>query len=201
MDLAYLSRNVASSRRARKRMQREGCNMRGQKLWDDEEKAIVRKHYPDYDLIHRTLPHRTRTAIITAAAKLGIRKSIKIWTAAEISHLRKLYPAATRDEICDAFPGATWVNIQQVARYRGFSRARQPYKPTGHPGIDQVRERCFQIRWTMADLDAAAGTKKYFQQCKWIGHKNPSYRKLGKAISALAGDVVASWSDCGSDNR
>lgn len=192
MSLAYFARNARSAERARRRMQREGVTMSGAKLWTDEEREIVEKLAPDYDAIVKRLPHRTRTAIKSQAGKMGLSRAIHIWTAAEISKLRKLYPRASAEEICTAFPHSTWINIRQAARYHGFRRLNKAYKPTGIGALDEVRRKCFEINWTMGDLDKAAKTKKYFRKCGWIG-KKINHRALGRAIEALDGVVQAQW--------
>jgi hypothetical protein len=165
---------------------------RGDRLWTDEEKAELIRLRGDYRAMEKALPHRTRVAIYGACQKLGLRKRIKFWKASEISLLRRLFPKASAAEIVEAFPGASWVNIQQVARYHGFRRNSRPYKLTGISALDDVRRRCFEINWTMRDLDEAARTKKYFQKSRWI-RKKINHRALGRAIEALDGVVQARW--------
>lgn len=194
MSLTYFARNARSADRARRRMQREGVTMSGAKLWTDEEREIVRNLAPDYDAILKQLPHRTRNAVRNQAGKMGLRRAIHIWTAAEISRLRKLFPRAPAEEICAAFPHSTWINIQQAARYHGLRRSAKQYKITGIDALDEVRKRCFEINWTMIDLDNAAKTKRYFRRAGWIG-KKINHRALGRAIEALDGVVQAQWNE------
>lgn len=191
--LAYFARNAASGERARRRMEREGMTMRGHALWTDQERDVLVKFKGNYHAMRKRLPHRSLTAIYSQCAKMGLRKSIHIWSAADISKLRRLYATASVEDICKAFCHSTWINIQQVARYRGFQRrGRQPYKLTGIAGLDAVRQRCYEIGWTMADLDSAARTGTYFKRCGWIG-KRVNHRALGRAIEALDGIVQAKW--------
>lgn len=195
-QLAYFARGAASAERARRRIKREGVTMRGDKLWTDEENAIIKKCGPSFDEIGKRLPHRTRTAIRFQSRKLGFcQKRQHNWTAAEISKLRRLYPRASREEICGIFSHSTWQNITQVARYHGARReCSKAYSPTGFPTLDEVRKRCREIRWTMPDLDKAARTGTYFARAGWIG-KKINYRALGRAIAALDGEVKAAWND------
>ncbi|MDK1377075.1 MULTISPECIES: hypothetical protein [unclassified Sinorhizobium] len=195
MSLAYYARNTASAERTRRRIRREGVNMKGDRLWTDEEREIVRRLAPDYDAMVKKLPHRTRIAVVSQAAKMGLRPKIHIWTASEISKLRKMYPTASAEEIVSAFPHSTWVNIQQAARYHGFRRARKPYKRTGIESLDDIREKCFYHRLTMADLDNMCKTKTYFTSMRWKGKKRVNYRAIGRAIEALDGRLSVQWND------
>ena len=192
MSLAYFARNAASGERARRRIQRTGCNMRGHALWTDKERAVLIKFQGNYDAIRKRLPHRTRIAIYRQCARMGLKRSIHTWSAAEISKLRRLYSTASVADLCAAFPHANWSRIQQVARYRGFRRRPRGYKLTGISALDAIRQRCFEIGWTMPDLDKAARTGTYFKRCGWIG-KKVNHRALGRAIEALDGIVHAHW--------
>ncbi|WP_037088586.1 hypothetical protein [Rhizobium sp. CF080] len=195
MSLAYYARNVASGERSRRRMMRAGVTMKGQKLWDDTERQVLMDCRGDYVAMRKRLRHRTKHAIFGECAKLGIRKSIHVWSAAEVSKLRKMYPKASIEEISSAFPHSAWVNIRQVARYHGFRRASTlSYKLTGIPALDDVRRRCREIGWSMADLDKAARTGRYFRRAGWIG-KRINHRALGRAIEALDGVIQAQWNE------
>ena len=193
MSLAYHSRNAVMAQRTRARIQRAG-EVAGQKLWTDQERETVKRLAPDYKALRKALRKRSHVAIRAQAAKLGLTKPIHFWTGAELSKLRKLYPAASSKEICEAFPHSTWTNIKQAARYHGFRRKRVGYKLTGIPGLDEVRRRCFEIGWSMPDLDKAARTGKYFSRSGWIG-KKINHRALGRAIEALDGYIMPDWKE------
>lgn len=191
MALAYHARNAVMAQRMRARVHRAG-EIAGQKLWTDQERETIRQLAPDYQALRKALRRRSYVAIRAQAGKLGLTKEIHIWTGAELSKLRKLYPEASPQDICAAFPHSTWHNIQQTARYHGFRRKRKGYKLTGIPGLDEVRRRCFEIGWTMPDLDKAARTGKYFSKAGWIG-KRTNHRALGRAIEALDGAIMPEW--------
>lgn len=192
MSIAHYAKGAATAERMRRRLRRSGMTARGDRLWTDEEKTTLVRLRGDYKAMEIALPHRTPVAIKAACQKLGLRKQIKFWKSSEISLLRRLYPKASAAQIMEAFPGASWVNIRQVARYHGFRRKGRAYKLTGIQALDEVRRRCFEINWTMRDLDQAARTKTYFQRCGWIG-KKINHRALGRAIEALDGVVQAKW--------
>jgi hypothetical protein len=45
----------------------------------------------------------------------------------------------------------------------------------------------------MRDVDAMAGTKRYFYSAEWLGSGQPNLKAVGKAILALDGEVTAVW--------
>ncbi|MEF3133028.1 hypothetical protein OS035_16340 [Rhizobium sp. 268] len=192
MSLSDHARNAASAVRARKRVRKEGFNMRGEKLWSEDEIEIVRHLAPDYDAICKLIPHRTRRAIRAQASVLGRAHKRHRWTGAEVALLRRLYPNASREKLCESFPGVSWRAICAVARYHGFRRARKPYVLTGVTPLDDIRAKCFEIHWTMADLDEAAGTKGYFARARW-GRKTVNYKAIGRAIQSLDGVINIQW--------
>lgn len=195
MSLDYLTRAVKMGQRSRRRMRKHGHNMKGDRLWTRDEEAVLIAHQGEYDVMRKLLPHRTEAAIANRCQLLGLRKKIHVWTAAELARLRRLYPCATVKEIEDSFPHSSWANISQVARYHGFRRClRSCYKSTGYPALDEVRQRCLDIRWTMKDLDKAAKTGRYFQRAGWIG-KKINHRALGRAIEALDGMIECRWKE------
>ena len=195
MQLQYHARNAETSRRSRARMMRDGVTPKGDKLWEEWEDQILRKHYPHYKRMERRLKHRTAVAIRSRCRTLGMKRAIHVWSSAEISKLRKLYPTAPMADISAAFPHSTMINIRQVAQYHGFRRKRMPYSETGFPALDAVRRRCFEARISMPELDKIARTKNYFQKMGWRGKPRPNYRYLGLAMEALNGVVAVNWKD------
>lgn len=60
--------------------------------WTSEEDALVKKYYQcDKQKLYKILSHRTNSAIITRARKLGVTKK-NSWTDEEIEILKKFYP-------------------------------------------------------------------------------------------------------------
>jgi hypothetical protein len=191
MNLTYHAKYARVAAQSRERARKTGY-VGHNKLWSEAEHEIVRKLAPDYDAMEKAL-NRTRGAIGWKCAQMGLRKPAHQWTAAEISRLRKLYPSGSIKDLCEAFPHSSIVNIRYVARYHGMRRSRKPYKATGIPLLDEIRLRCFEIGWTMIDLDKAAKTKKYFRKSEWFGKNRINYKHLGRAIEALDGFVQAEW--------
>lgn len=192
MELSKLAMHARAAQLTRLRLAKTGMTMAGEKVWTEEEKALVRQFAPAYDELVKRLPHRTRKAIRLQASALRVAMRRHIWSAAEISKLRKVYPLGDRTEICSLFAHSTWVNIQQAARRHGFHRARKPYKLTGHDPLDQMRAKCFELNLNLVELDAECRTKRYFQS-GWCKNKL-NYRALGRAIEALDGRIQVQWS-------
>lgn len=191
--LSYQARGAATAERNRQRARVSGCNPGGYPLWRDWEDDVCRKHHPDYQTIKKVLKTRSLRAVRTHCQKLGLAIRRHIWTGVEISRLRRLYPAAEWDVLSSEFPFATKLMISEVSRRHGIYRNKKPYKRTGIAPLDQLRDKCFDIRWNMADLDKASGTKTYFQKMAWIGNKRPSDRAIGRAIRALDGEIEINW--------
>ncbi|MDM9626354.1 hypothetical protein QTL95_10635 [Rhizobium sp. S152] len=194
MDLAYLAKNVASAERARLRLLRSGFTISGHKIWSSDEDKICQIFYPDYFALCQILDTRSKKAIQTRCQRLGLVPARQSWQWAARQQLRKLYPAAHRDEICEAFPGVEWKKIQSAARYYGYRRTKKPYKITGILSLDQSRRRCYDIKWTMRDLDEEAGTKRYFQT---RGYRSdyPNYKAIGRAAIVLGGRLEVRWNE------
>ncbi|MBB3610954.1 hypothetical protein [Rhizobium sp. BK602] len=193
MSLAYYARNAATAERNRRRMRREGVNMRGDRLWTEEERQIILAIGPDFDAIRKKLPNRTRIAIASQCRKMGLKQQQQhIWSAAEISKLRKLYPSASREEICQEFTHSTWVNIMQTARYHGFRRKKRPFKPIGNPSVDEMLVKLFESNFSFPDLDKECRTKRYFQKAKWR-YMRPNYNHIARALDVLDGEFRVEW--------
>ncbi|MBY3614970.1 hypothetical protein [Rhizobium bangladeshense] len=193
MSLSYFARNAASAARVRNRLKKEGYTMNGDKLWTEDERKIIEDKWPNFDAIRKAIPGRSRIAIRAQCRNMGLReKPQHIWSTAELSKLRKLYPAATIAEICATFPHSTWVNIRQVARHHGFRRAKRPFKPTGNAPVDEMLTKLFEANLSFHDLDKECRTKRYFQKAKWR-YAKPNYNRLVKAIELLDGELAVRW--------
>lgn len=161
--------------------------MNGDRLWSDAEDEILRQHPRDYDHLHKLLQGRTRGAIVRRCYKLGLTKRLNYWTSEKISKLRKLYPRATAAELQAAFPDRSLSELRStVWRYNLPNRARKPYKSTGFPELDEVRRQCFEIGWTMLDLDDMAGTRGFFEK---IAVDRPKDRQPPSAGTRAEGSI------------
>lgn len=186
-------RNARTAERMRRVIRKIG-HVRGWPLWTDKEDAVLRASYPDYAEASRRLPHRTYDALRGRAIALGIQKRRHIWRASEISRLRKLYPYASHKEIESEFPFATWMQIKGVAKYHNIRRPRGRLGGTPIPILDAIRDRCYELGYSMVDLDCIAKTGKYFQARYWKKCRRANGRCL-RAIEALGGNISVKWED------
>lgn len=192
MRLMYAARGAASAYRARERMARTGRTPKGHWLWTEQEDDIVRALYPDYKALRKALRRRSYYALRGRVRTLGIVNRRHIWLATEVSRLRRLYPKADRLDILAAFPGLRWGQIAAKAGHVRVHRHRKRLVRTGHPLIDHIRERAFELNMSMVDLDAMARTKKYFQKAGWA-NGNLNRKALVRAVEALGGEVLVRW--------
>jgi len=166
--------------------------MAGQKLWTEDEVAVLHALTPRYDLIEQKLKGRSFEAIRHKCNRLGISKNIHLWTGAEISKLRRLYPSAAKAEIIAAFPCSTWEQIKSAAQRYGFRRDKRSLLRSGNLLMDMILDRCEAIGWSYADLDDECGTGQYFQNRCWKAYPVNSMAAL-KAISVLGGVISVKW--------
>lgn len=166
--------------------------MAGQDLWSEQEVQILNALAPRYDLIGEQIKRRTFEAIRHKCNGLGLSKTIHVWTGAEISKLRRLYPAAPKQAIIDAFPFSTWSKIKSTARRHRFRRARPAFKKSEDPLMNAILMRCTAIGWSLADLDAECGTRRYFRTRDWRKY-TPNPRAVLKAIEVLGGTASVTW--------
>jgi hypothetical protein len=164
-------------------------------IWTKEEDAEIRRLYPDYPALKKSLPRRTHLAIKGRAHRLGIVKRNHSWTDAEVSRLRKLYPTNTIRQLRIAFPHLQGRQIKDKAERIGLRKKRCPYPATGFPIIDQIRARAFELNLSMLDLDELANTKNYFKDRGWRRCRSANGWAVCLAVDALAGDVRAIWRD------
>lgn len=193
VDFRHLRRGAALAQSGRRHAWKTGF-CAGQRLWTTHEDALLIRHYPDYDLLEDRLRHRTRDALKHRARclQLTAAHSCKRWSLQEASRLRKLYNRVDVD-LLSAFPGRTKSAIAtKAADMRIARRPRLKLVESGFPLTDAIRRRAFELGWTMRDLDAFAGTKRYFQSGGFGSDKHPA---LLKAIQALAGRLRIEWTD------
>jgi hypothetical protein len=164
-------------------------------LWTEKEIETLKRLYPKmgYAAISKRLKRRSYWSVRHKAQQLGLTPHRHVWTGAEIARLRKVYRSGTVAEIRAEFPCFTLSHIRSIAHFHGIFRDRHPFKRTGYLAVDQIRERAFDLGYSMPDVDQLARTKKYFQTAAWhCGHVN--YRAIGRAIDALDGKIAVEWS-------
>ncbi|CAK06337.1 hypothetical protein ELG83_02505 [Rhizobium leguminosarum] len=194
MTLAYYAKNAATAERVRARMARLGVTPAGHKVWTEIEDDFCRLLYFDHFALRQILRHRTARAIQARCCELGFGRKYHRWGPLERQKLRKLYPEASREEICATFPDIPWENIQAAARYYGYRRKKKRYVITGIAANDQVRAFCYDLGWIMRDLDEESGTGRYFQR-NGSRRKYPDFKAISKAVKALGGILEVRWQE------
>jgi len=168
--------------------------MNGRRIWTEAEDKICRYLHPDLQAIRARLSDRSYQAIRQRCNKLGLSPKRHVWTAAEVSRLRKLYPRATQAELLSAFPFTDMQGLMSKASSLGYCREKKPYVPTGHQVLDQIRERCRDLGLIMKELDDIARSKRFFQKQGWRG-STFNHRVLSRSVKTLGGSLRVEWDD------
>lgn len=161
--------------------------------WTLKEHEVVVSFWPDVGEIKSRLPHRTRRAIQQFAGKCNLREPRQMWTAADDGKLKRLAAEGQRTpQIAEAL-GKT---AGQVARRLSYTRTRIAPRPPAHshdPLVNSIRQRAFDMKMTLADLDRSLGKLKVFQQAS--GKQHVHHRHIQRAVKALGGQLVVKWPD------
>lgn len=164
------------------------------KEWTPHELELVKLHFPNRKKLEQLLPERTWIAIRSRAGLLGLRKKLRRWLASDLSKLKKMWSAGeSREALEAALPNYTWDQIRFQARSQRFHRPVKSFAPSGHPIIDQIKQRARELNMSMRDVDALAGSGQYFLSANWIKKPRPHARYVAKAVAALDGDLTAVW--------
>ena len=164
-------------------------------LWTAAEDRTIRLLFPDYKALEQALRHRTFWALRRRAAHLGIVQRRHVWTNQEVSRLRKLYPTASHEALQESFPRLSHASIKTKARDMALRRRPKGFKPTGSALLDELRERCFELKLSMVDLDDMAGTKEYFYRGTWRRAKSFDYARIAAGVHAIGGTLKADWGE------
>lgn len=195
-DLRYFARGANAAERARDRLRHIGHMPWGDTLWTERELELCRRYYPDYDLLERKLRRRTRRTIQERCRMLGLTAGDRPWTGADKTLLRKLFADASWVDICAAFPDRTRAAISRVAYKWGFRRTRQPYKPTCHELLDQVRQKCVEEKLFMPDLDEFTDSGRFFSKQAYR-RKKPDFAAVDRAARVFGGRLRIDWDEKG----
>ncbi|MBZ9693951.1 hypothetical protein [Mesorhizobium sp. CO1-1-9] len=163
--------------------------------WTFAETEILRRHWPDIQLLRKVLPHRTAAAMRFMAKKCGLipDKIQNIWTGAQDKKLRQMAGAgATRKDIA-AELGLTIGQIENRMNYRRINIAKRPPKVLGEPLVDEVRRRAFDLNISVAELDRSLGNQHIFRAA-WKRRRIRADH-IHRAIKALGGVLKVEWID------
>jgi len=195
MDLSFYARSAVRAQRSRERVKRNGVTLSGSKVWARHEDDLVRQLYPDYAALAERLPHRSYYAIRHRCRALNICTHKIPWTSRERAILRRMYPRSSHREILEALPNRDWAQIRSAAVRFGCRRIKRPYVPTGSKALDLIRKKAYLLGLTMPDLDAIAGTRRFFQRGNW--YPFAAARACVKALRVLDGELTVEWQPSG----
>jgi hypothetical protein len=194
MDIRFHAERTGRSERARARVLREGRTPRGHLLWTPMEDQIFRELYPDYRAIKRRLRRRSMPSLRARAGILKLTTGQSLWTAKEVSQLRRRWRDASRAELMSEFSRHSWISIQNKGRTFGIKR--RPWmnpRPTGNSIVDKIRLRAIELKLSMRDLDEMFnGGREYFVKCS-RGVGVPRSNLYLKTIEALGGHIEIVW--------
>lgn len=191
-DMKILVMGATSAMRARARIAKTGFTPKGHHVWTSDEDQVLRDLFPNCRELADILRRRTPKAISLRARKLGLTDRRKVWTAAEITTLRRAYRQGGIVGARMAFPQLRSRQIEGALWYNKISSGRKPYRKTGIQVLDEIRERCFDLNLSMADLDKMVRSKSYFYKAGWCGG-NINHKFIGRAIDVLYGEMEVKW--------
>lgn len=170
---------------------RTGRTIAGDLVWSEREISNLRGIYPNKTALAATLPGRTQAAFRQKARQLGLVRPLRIWTYQDAMRLRKPYVTGVPiGQLTGLFPGKTSKQIWRKAAHLGFRRPRRAPLPTGVLLVDSIRQRAYDLRLSMTDLDRCLGTKRYFVSPRYV-----NWRALQLAVEILGGRPMVRWHD------
>lgn len=181
-------------RAMRDHIQLTGRTYRGFKAWTVEEFAVLDTWYPDYRLLQKHLPDRTRSAIWHIVSKRGMPAKIgkvkRRWSPEQLREAKKFYETASREEL----ESSSWlvVGIRRLGSSRGWKRPPPRFKPSGDERVDQVKARCASAGIKLGELDDWLGLDGYFRGNRWrysLGKRGYRLKQANRLISEYVGPL------------
>lgn len=182
-------RNVAPARASQLRVKVDMS-------WTSEEDDLVRRHFLDRPKLRALLPHRTRHAINTRVNVLGLNLDrqytvIGSKDAVRIAQLAKT--CRTYQEVADALGLSRQAVRSHMIRRRIHFAIVAPVS-TGVPLVDAIRQRAFEMKLPLIDLDRSLGYRsQHFSRS--VRAPRITIGQIAKAVEALGGRLVAVWDD------
>lgn len=182
----------------RRHIARTGRTFAGTRIWTPGELQILAAHWPNRSAILALLPDRSLRAIEHMATRRGLeRKCLHMWTAAEAARFRRLWPKGTKRQLLEAFPFATWTSLSNYAQWQranGYPNLFRPKvlpTPTGDALIDAIIEQAVFYNMSLRDLDAAAGTGRYFASGRHRHRR--TWKHIVRAVELFGGKLDPSF--------
>lgn len=172
-------------------MARTGETYSGDRIWTVPEINELRARYPDLVTLQSVLPGRTRKAIKRKADVLGIVRHRPLWSDAEKEAMPPRYRAGVPvRQIAEVLNRRTPRQIWSKASTLKIGRPRRRPRPVDVPAVHSIRQRAFDMRISLKDLDAATCGRGYFGKAP----QGPRWHLVRRAVKVLGGHILVRWS-------
>ena len=172
-------------------IRRTGKTAAGGAVWAAAEDAVLKASYPDYNSAASALPNRTRKALECRVARLGIANKLRVWSDGEFRAMAPPYREGRPVEaILPKLSGKTSRQVYAKAGKHKVRRPRKRPKLTGIGIVDSIRQRAFDLNFTLSELDAATGGGSYFQSPRSV-----RWPQVSRAVKLLGGRVAVAFND------
>jgi hypothetical protein len=186
----FFGLNVSDHNRAL--MKRTGKTPFGHWIWTPKEDQLVRQLHPDFRKLKKLLRRRSMIAIQRRAIDLRLVRQQNLWTANEVTKLRRRWKDATKAELISEFPRHTWISIRCKGSTLGLRRRPWQPKPTGKPVLDEIRKRAAYLRISLLELDRICSAGTHFSRSSQ-GYESSQRNVWLRAVAALGGRVEIVW--------
>lgn len=164
--------------------------------WTQEEVDLIHKMKPRWKEIQALMPTRSLTRIRAIGYERDMPRKTgqRSWTAAERSLLKKLIDEGKTPRQC--MPYFPWIiaplYLREYAKHHGFKWKRKLAR-TGVPVVDQIRDRCLELGYSLVDLDEWCKSGRYFQH-NVLHQKYINHQFVERALKILGGGkLVVQW--------
>lgn len=163
---------------------------RGHRIWTTAEDERLRSAFPDYKRAMRLLRGRTHYAIRSRAGFLGLTKTRRTWTTADLRKAKKLLEGGlTTKEIAKLF-GVTRDSLAGALRHNRIPIPKRPLVPVKNRLLNAVRQRAQALNVPLAQLNRELRTKVFW---KFYNTGGISERMAKRAARLLGGRMTIEW--------
>lgn len=169
----------------------EICN-----LWTEAEDELVRLHFQNRTALEAMLPYRTAGAIKSRVNRLGLTLNMSFiaLTARDATRIRQLVKTCHTYKQIAGVLGKNTETVRYHMKRRGMYLAKPDPKLTGFPLVDAIRQRAFQLKITLRDLDRSLSYRaRNFSDKKQA--RKVSLKQIDCAVKAMGGRLVIVWDD------
>ena len=161
--------------------------------WTLKEHEVMVSHWPDRETITRLLPHRSPAAIRKFAVKCNLVEPLFVWSEGQTRLLRTRVKEHVPVKLIAKELRLTKLQVTNKMRYLNLTYGRRPPAPTGHPLMDAIYLRAFELNISRKDLDEACNSGGQFG--RWSPARKISIKHIVRAVKALDGQLTVEWSN------